>query len=59
MNRTLYIFSANIQYLFAIDDSGIVACLDCSAKQRSLQAHDSDASMHGTLNSDHNLIASS
>ena len=61
MNRTLYILSADIQDLFAIDDSGTVACLDCSAKQRALPTHDSDTSesMHGTLNADHNLIASS
>jgi hypothetical protein len=56
-----YILSANIQDLFApIDDSGIVACLDCSAKQRALQTQDSDASMQGALNPpDHNLIVSS
>jgi len=44
---------------FEDPQSGIVACLDCSAKQRALQTHDSDNSMHGTLTSDHNLIASS
>jgi hypothetical protein len=52
-------FFTNIQNVFAIDDSGAVACLDCSEEQGVLQTHDSDASIHGELNPDHNLIVSS
>jgi len=53
---------AHIQNVFAINNSGVVACLDYSAKQGALQTHDSgsDASMHGVLDpADHQLIASS
>jgi hypothetical protein len=50
---------ANMQNLFAINNSGVVACLDCSAKQGVLQTHDSDASTPGVLSPDHKLIASS
>ncbi|KAI0247522.1 hypothetical protein BJV78DRAFT_1244625 [Lactifluus subvellereus] len=43
---------------FEHPQSGIVACLDCSAKQRARQTHDPDASIHETLNLDYDLTAS-
>jgi len=44
---------------FEHPQSGAVACLDCSEEQDVFQTHDSDASIHGVLNPDHNLIVSS
>lgn len=38
--------------------SGAIACLDCSKKQPTPQTDESNASIHGTRNTDHSLTCS-